>query len=210
MTQNHVTDKMEFRKLTEEDAPQMVTLIVDMYKHLDNLEWFSPMPYDEEGVRAILTNPRFFILGAMESGKLCALSSFDFKCGKLIGQSCMPQYCSLDNTAEIGFTMVHSNYKGQGIMKMLLNKLQDFAPLFNKKYLFGKVHIDNIASYKSFTHCGWAEFSRFDKSVKREEFQSFLSSGLLKPSTLEKAKASLNKNNDDIIVKYAILLKELS
>ena len=200
---------MEFRQLIEEDAKEMSLLILDMYRHLENLEWFSPMPYDEKSIKEILANPRFFVLGVFENGKLCALSSFDFKCGKLIGQNCMPLYCSIDNTVEIGFTMVHSNYRGHGIMKKLLQHLEEQALHFNKKYVFGKVHIENMASYKSFIDCGWAEFSRYDKNVKRADFQSFLSSGLLKPSTLEKAKISLNKNSNDIIVKYAILLKKL-
>ncbi len=200
---------MEFRQLSEQDAKESSLLIVNMYGNLDNLEWFSPMPYDEENVKNILTNPRYFVLGAFEDKKLCALSSLDFKCGKLIGQSCIPPYCSIENTVEIGFTMVNSNFLGQGIMKRLIEQLEKQAQLLNKKYIFGKVHIDNLASYISFIHSGFKEYSRFDKEVKREDFEAFLSSGLLKATTLNKAKNSLFHATNNVIVKYAILIKEI-
>lgn len=198
---------MEFRRLMKKDAKEFSGLIQNMYNNLENLEWFSPMPYDEEGVKEIIANPRFFILGAFENNEMCAVSSFDFKCGKLIGQSCLPAYCTIENTAEIGFTMVKSNFKGRGIMKSLIKQLENSAALFNKKYLFGKVHVDNIASYKSFISCGFEEFSRYEKTVTRTEFEKFLTSGLLLPSTCAKAKESLKRNRGDIAVQYAILIK---
>ncbi len=200
---------MKFRTLKTEDAKEFSALIQNMYNNLENLEWFSPMPYDEENVRAMIENPRFFILGAFEGNELCAVSSFDFKCGKLIGQNCMPTYCTLDNTAEIGFTMVKSNFKGQGIMKRLIKELERCALTFGKQYLFGKVHIDNLASYKSFLSCGFSEFSRYSKSVQREDFEKFLPSKLLSPSTYKKAEETLKKNAADIVVCYAILIKKL-
>ncbi len=200
---------MEFRQLTEKDVKSFSLLIQNMYKNLENLEWFSPMPYDEENVKAMIINPRFFILGVFENGELCAVSSFDFKCGKLIGQSCMPPYCTLENTAEIGFTMVKSNYKGRGIMKQLIKQLEMHATHFNKEYLFGKVNVDNLASYKSFIRCEYSEFSRYNKTVGRADFEKFLSSGLLSSATLAKAKESLKRNEGDIVVKYAILIKKL-
>lgn len=200
---------MEFKILTEENAKEFTSLIKDMYENLENLEWFSPMPYDEENVREILLNPRFFVLGAFENGKLCAVSSFDFKCGKLIGKNFMPQDCSLENTVEIGFTMVRDDCKGRGIMKSLICELENYAKKFDKKYFFGKVHVDNLASSKSFLSQDYAVFSRFEKQVNRDEFQSFLKSGLLKKSTQEKAEISLQKNVGDIIVDYEILIKKL-
>ncbi len=200
---------MDFRQLNENDAKEFSALIVDMYNHLENLEWFSPMQYDEENVKGLLTNPRFFVLGAFENNTLCGVSSFDFKCGKLIGQSFMPTYCSLDNTVEIGFTMVHSHFLGHGIMKQLIRQLEKQALLFDKQYIFGKVHVDNKASYLSFAHSGYNEFSQFEKAVKQEDFTLFLSAGLLMPSTAEKAKLSLQNAENDVHVKYAILIKTL-
>ena len=49
---------MEIRQLLKEDAKQFSALIVDMYAHLENLEWFSPMPYDEESVAEMIEKPR--------------------------------------------------------------------------------------------------------------------------------------------------------
>ena len=94
-------------------------------------------------------------------------------------------------------------------MKQLIRQLEISARAFNKKYVFGKVNVNNLASYMSFVHSGYNEFSKYDKTVKRGEFQAFLSSGLLKPATLSKAEISLASNANDIVVKYAILIKSL-
>jgi hypothetical protein len=62
---------MEIRQLEKIDAKEFSALIVDMYAHLENLEWFSPMPYDIESVETMIEKPRFYIVGAFENGELC-------------------------------------------------------------------------------------------------------------------------------------------
>ena len=52
---------MEIRQLEKTDAKAFSALIVDMYAHLENLEWFSPMPYDKESVETMIEKPRFYI-----------------------------------------------------------------------------------------------------------------------------------------------------
>ncbi len=198
---------MIIKKLTEQNAEQFQKLILDMYSHLENLEWFSPMPTDFESVKDIIASPRFLVLGAFEGGDLLAVSSFDYKCGKLIGQNILPQDCTLENTVEIGFTMVKSNCQGKGIMKKLIVVLEEIAAKQNFEYIFGKVHIDNNASFKSFLSCGYTKFCEYEKPLKREEFLSFIEKKILKPTTENKAKLTLQK--DILSVRYAIYIKIL-
>ena len=87
---------MEFRKLNTNDTEQFCKLIVDMYAHLENIEWFSPMPFDYENVKSIIENPRFFVFGAFDNNLLCAVSSFDYRCGNLIGQIKFPDDCNTE------------------------------------------------------------------------------------------------------------------
>lgn len=75
--------EVNIRELSEQDSTQFSELIIDMYAHLENLEWFSPMPYDEESVRQIIANPRFYIVGAFAGSKLVGVASLDYKCGNL-------------------------------------------------------------------------------------------------------------------------------
>lgn len=198
---------MILRKLTEQDAGRFQELILDMYNHLENLEWFSPMPTDFESIKDILSNPRFFVLGAFEKDDLLAVSSFDYKCGKLIGQNILPQDCTLENTVEIGFTMVKSNCQGKGIMKKLIIALEEIATKQNFKYIFGKVHIDNNASFRSFLSCVYTKYCEYEKTLKRDEFLSFIEKKILKPTTENKAKLTLQK--DILSVRYAIYIKTL-
>ena len=85
---------MIIRKLNENDTQDFCDLIVNMYSNLENLEWFSPMPYDYDNVKSIILNPRFFVVGVFVNDKLCAVSSFDYKCGKLIGKIDFPKNCN--------------------------------------------------------------------------------------------------------------------
>ena len=107
---------MEIKQLETQHTQQFCNLIIDMYSHLKNLEWFTPMPYDYENVKDMIENPRFYIIGIFEYNELCAVSSLDYKCGKLIGKIDLPADCSLENTVEIGFNIVKSNHQGNFLL----------------------------------------------------------------------------------------------
>ena len=96
------------KQLTTQNTKQFCDLILNMYSNLENLEWFSPMPFDFDNVKSMIENPRFFIVGWFENDVLCGVSSLDYKCGKLIGKVDFPKNCNTDKLVEIGFTMVHS------------------------------------------------------------------------------------------------------
>lgn len=203
---------MVIKQLVEQDAEQFCKLIVNMYSHLENLEWFSPMPYDYKNVVDIINNPRFYVIGAFENDILCAVCSLDYKCGKLIGKINFPQDCDTDKLVEFGFTMVHSDFRGQGIMKKLVAHLIEKTKQDGFEWGFGKVHINNLASSKSLINQGFYKHCDYTKPVKMSEFKSLSSEEFFSEIGKRNAKLTLEKYSDadtEIFVNYHILMKKL-
>ena len=202
---------MLIRQLHIDDTQSFCNLIVNMFSDLENLEWFSPMPYDFNNVKSMLENPRFYIIGVFDNNQLVAVSSFDYKCGKLIGKINFPSNCNTNKLVEIGFTMVHSEYKGQGIMKKMVKFLVDKAKCDGFEWIFGKVHKNNFASSKSLQKNGFNIHCPYTKPVSKEDFVSLSSQDFFSKQGKENAKITLNKflNNSEIYVDYNILIKNL-
>lgn len=203
---------MEIRQLKAEDAKQFSELIVDMYSHLENLEWFSPMPYDIENVTNMIEKPRFYIVGMFDGNTLCAVSSLDYKCGKLIGKIDFPKECNTDKLVEIGFTMVHSSYKGRGIMKVMVDHLLEKIKNDGFEWAFGKVHKNNLASSTSLIRKGFEVYCDYVKPVSISDFVSLSSQEFFSKEGKENAEKTLSKYNEEdteIIVDYNILMKKI-
>ena len=199
------------RQLTVEDTSSFASLILDMYSNLDNLEWFSPMPFDEDNVKGMIENPRFYIIGYFKDDVLCGVGSLDYKCGKLIGKIDLPEDCNTDKLVELGFHMVGSKYRGNGIMKEMVSYLLNKIKEDGLEWAFGKVHKDNFASSKSLMKNGFEVYSDYSKPVKKEDFIFLSSQPFFSIKGKENASKTLDKNsnNDDIIVDYNILIKKL-
>lgn len=202
---------MEIRTLTENDAEDFSKLIINMYSSLENLEWFTPMPYDLENVIGMIENPRFYIIGAFIDGKLVGVSSLDYKCGKLIGKINFPKDCNTEKLVEIGFNIVHTGFRGRKIMQQLIDVLLEKLKNDGYEYVFTKVHEDNIASNKSCFNKGFEKWCHYSKPVNKTDFEYlatqpfFCSQGKLNAShTLKKF-----KDKEEIIVEYNILLQKL-
>ena len=200
------------KQLTLLDAVKFQKLIINMYSNLENLEWFTPMPYDLENVKAILSNPRFYVIGFFDKDTLCGVCSFDYKCGKLIGKIEFPKDCNTDKLVEIGFTMVHSEYKGNGIMKKMVEYLINKAKDDGFEWIFSKVHIDNLASSKSLIFNGFEKYITYQKGVNLADFkslaeQSFFSQ--LGKINAAKTLAKISPTDTEIIANYDILIKQL-
>lgn len=202
---------MEIRQLEKRDAPQFSALIVNMYSHLDNLEWFTPMPYDLENVEGMIAHPRFYIIGAFEDGKLVGVSSLDYKCGKLIGKVDFPADCDTEKLVEIGFNLVHFDFRGRKIMQQLIDVLLEKIKKDGFEWVFTKVYEDNIASNKSCFNKGFEKWCHLKKEVDKAEFKALSEAAFFSKIGKENAKLTLNKfkNCDKIIVEYNILLKKL-
>lgn len=205
-------NNFEIKKLTSLHTQAFCDLIIDMYKHLENLEWFSPMPYDYNNVKSILENPRFFVVGVFDGDILCAVSSFDYKCGKLIGKIQFPKECNTDKLVEIGFTMVNSNYRGKKLMKTMVKYLVEEAKKQNFEWVFAKVHAFNIASEKSMLNNDFKKVLQFDKTIKVADIKDLIKSGNVNKTACKKMNDTLqkyNNTNEEITVKYNIILKKI-
>ena len=112
---------------------------------------------------------------------------------------------------EIAFTMVHSNYRGNGIMKTLVNKLIAEAKSQNFEWVFGKVHKDNFASSRSLINNAFYKHCDYKKLVKIETIKTLLSFNVLSNKATRKIedKLKLQSNETFIQVDYQILLKKL-
>ena len=200
------------RQLSIDDVKDFSNLIVNMYSHLENLEWFSPMPYDYENVKGMIENPRFYIIGYFENDVLCGVGSIDYKCGKLIGKIEFPLECDTDKLAELGFHMVHSEYRGRGIMKIMVEYLLNKLKMDGYEWAFGKVHVNNLASSKSLIKKGFEIFSDYSKPVKISDFVELSNQPFFSKMGKENAILTLskyNENDEKIIVDYNILMKKL-
>ena len=202
---------MIFRKLEVQDTKNFCNLIVDMYSHLENIEWFSPMPFDYDNVKSIIENQRFYVLGAFDEDFLCAVSSLDYKCGQLIGKVDFPTDCVTNKLVEFGFTMVHSNYRGQGIMKKLVGQLIDISKNQGLEWAFGKVHKDNLASSTYFIRNGFEKKLKYNKPVKVADIKQLLSKKVLSKTATDKILDRLCQisNEEFIYVDYDILIKKI-
>ena len=166
---------MEIRQLTTADVPKFCDLIVDMYSNLENLEWFTPMPFDYESVKNMVEKPRFYIVGCFENDKLCGVSSLDYKCGKLIGKIDFPTDCNTDKLVEVAFNMVHSKCRGMGIMKTMVAHLMDKIKNDGFEWAFSKAHKDNFASLKSLLKNDFEIMCDYSKKVDIAEFKELAS-----------------------------------
>ena len=203
---------MDIKQITVSNTQEFCDLIVDMYSHLENLEWFTPMPYDYDNVKSMIENPRFYIIGAFEDDKLVGVSSLDYKCGKLIGKFDFPSECTLENTVELAFNMVHSKHRGKGIMKLMIASLLEKVTADKFEWVFSKAHKDNLASSKSLIKNGLVIYKEYIKPVNKNEFIELSSKDFFSKSGKENAKKTLAKykeTDENIIVEYYVLLKKL-
>ena len=197
------------KKLEEKHTQAFCDLIIDMYSHLDNLEWFSPMPYDYDNVKSMITNDRFYIIGYFDGETLCGVSSLDYKCGKLIGKVDLPSDTSI---VEIGFNIVHSKYRGQGIMAKMVSNLLDKVKADGFEWVFAKVHRDNLASSRSLLKNSFNVYSSYTKPVKVVDFVNLSSADFFSKVGKENAKNTLSRyseNDTEIFVDYNIITKKL-
>lgn len=202
---------MEIRQLERSDAENFAKLIINMYSNLENLEWFTPMPYDIENVIGMIENPRFYIIGAFIENTLIGVSSIDYKCGKLIGKIEFPKDCNTDKLVEIGFNIVHSDHRGNKIMQQLIEILLNKIKKDNFEWVFTKVHKDNIASNKSCFNKGFNVWRHYTKPVKKDEFEQLSNQPFFCEIGKQNAKNTLKKfkHEENIIVEYNILLQKL-
>ena len=202
---------MEIKQLEEKHIDDFCALIKNMYSNLENLEWFTPMPFDKESVKTMMEKPRFYIVGAFDGDTLCGVSSLDYKCGKLIGKIDFPAEVNTESLVEIGFNMVHSNHRGKGIMKQMVSHLLSKCQNDGFEWVFSKVHKDNFASSKSLEKNGFNAFASYAKSVSKEDFVSLSSQDFFSKTGKMNAEKTLEKfaDTEEIVVDYNLYIKKM-
>ena len=187
------------RKLTKDDVKGFEKLILDMYANLVTLEWFSPMPLGEDFVLSMIEDERFYILGLFDNDELAAVTSLDYKCGKILGKVEFPQGTDESKMAEIAFNIVRSDYRGNGYMKMLVEEVIDYAKSLGLTDIFSKVHNDNLASSKSIEKNGLVKFASYPKPLKVKDIKFLLEQNVLSKSATDRAIELMSTCEGDII-----------
>jgi GNAT superfamily N-acetyltransferase len=142
---------------------------------------------------------------------LVGVGSLDYKCGKLIGKIDFGSECDTSKLVELSFGIVHSGYRGKGIMKSLLSTLLEKIKNDGFEWAFAKIHKDNIASNKASMSNGLSVLCSYSKPVKKEDFIYLSSQSFFSEAGKEKAKSTLEKfkDSENIIVDYNILMKRI-
>lgn len=187
------------RKLTKDDVKGFQKLILDMYANLVTLEWFSPMPLDEDFVLSMIEDERFYILGLFDEKELVGVTSLDFKCGKIFGKVEFPEGCEEDKLVEIAFNIVRSDYRGHGYMKMLVEEVIEYAKSLGLTDIFSKVHQDNFASSKSIEKNGLVKFTSYAKPLKVKDIKFLLEKNVLSKSATDRAYELIEACDGEII-----------
>ena len=129
----------------------------------------------------MIENPRFYIVGAFIRNKLVGVSSLDYTCGKLIGKIDFPKACDTNKLVEIGFTIVHFNYRGRKIMQQLLDYLLEKIKKDGFTWAFAKIHKDNLASSTSCIRKGFYVFNSYAKPVSKIDLQNLANQDFFSP-----------------------------
>lgn len=101
-----------------------------------------------ENAAQMINKQRFYILGAFDGQKLAGIISLDYKCGKLPQKYNFPSWCNTDKMVEFAFTIVATQYRGQGLMFELLQQIKQIAIYQGYEYACCTVHKDNYPSKK--------------------------------------------------------------
>ena len=150
----------EIAVVTEQDIPDILRMIHEIYSELPNKEWFS-LDSDEEVTSYMMTGG--FGLKAMCDGRLAGVF---IARTKNLGDENLGYDLKFDEeqrkqSAHMEIAMVRKEYRGQG-----LQKEQGYY------YLLGTAHPDNVASVNTFLKLQYEQVMTKEKygGMKRSIF----------------------------------------
>ena len=152
-----IINKIQIRKLTDNDILALSSLIDEMNKNLENPEWFLPMS-------ATVEKARFSIYGFFIDGYLAGVFSLDYKNGKLPERMEFP--CDVSKMVEFSFGIVAIKYRGNGIMHYALDFLQKEAKSQGFQYACASVNPDNYPSRNNLIKIGMEKIGFIDNDGK--------------------------------------------
>ena len=138
----------EIAVVTEQDIPDILRMIHEIYSELPNKEWFS-LDSDEEVTSYMMTGG--FGLKAMCDGRLA---------GVFIAR------------ANMEIAMVRKEYRGQGLQRKMMEESEQILKEQGYHYLLGTAHPDNVASVNTFLKLQYEQVMTKEKygGMKRSIF----------------------------------------
>lgn len=202
---------MTIRELTENDAKVFGNLIIDMYQHIDDIEGFVPIPYDNLNIRCMLTNSRYYFLGAFEDNMLIGVACLDYLCSELLEEIGLQERFKFEKIIELNFVVVHSDYRGKGVMRELYKHVLAKANSEHFSIIFGKANKFNFATISSYLHSEFSRLFDYEQKINKEDFKFIANSSFLKPHAKYSALNTLKRfeHQKFITLKFSILIKHL-
>ena len=150
----------EIAVVTEQDIPDILRMIHEIYSELPNKEWFS-LDSDEEVTSYMMTGG--FGLKAMCDGKLASL---------FIAQAKNLDEEQRKQSAHMEIAMVRKEYRGQGLQRKMMEESEQILKEQGYHYLLGTAHPDNVASVNTFLRFQYQQVMTKEKygGMKRSIF----------------------------------------
>lgn len=146
----------EFMTAREEDFPEILHMIKEIYEELPCKEWFS---LDKEEVLVRYMNQEGFALKAMCDGVLAGvfIVRTDYLGEENLGYDLGFSEQQREKVAHMEIAMVKKKWRGQGLQVKMMKEAEDILRKKGFRYLLGTAHPDNRASAKSFLKMGYEE-----------------------------------------------------
>jgi len=202
---------MTIRQLNEQDANLFSNLIIDMYQHVDDIEGFVPIPYDNLNIRCMLTNRRYYFLGAFENDMLIGLICIDYLCSDLLDEIGLQSNFEFEKIIELCFVVVHSKFRGKGVMRDLYRHIIEKVKAEHYSIMFGKANKFNFSTISSYLHSEFTRLFDYEQKINKEDFKFIANSSFLSPHAKYSALNTLKRFEHEkfITSKYSILIKHL-
>lgn len=200
---------MEIRELTLDDANMFSQLLIDMYSSLNDLEEFVPIPYDVLNIKSMLLNSRYYFLGAFENNMLVGTICLDYLCSNLLETTDIKKHYPFEKIVELNFVVVHTNFRGKGIMRSLLTEILAKLQSENYTVIFGKANKFSFSTISSYLHSQFERLFDYEQKISKQDFEYIASAKFIKPTTKHKALKTLErfKNEKYITLKFSVLTK---
>lgn len=155
----------EFRKLELGDKEKLEKLIVMVEDTLENKYFW--LPISDESRDHFFDDEWTYFLGAFENNELIAAVGLFFNKHEY-GESAKKLGISDGKTAEIGRAMVSPNHRRKGLMKVITEKLINYAKIHGIQFLVATSHPQNKPSQISLESLGMEKRAFCVKTQKYE------------------------------------------
>ena len=196
----------EIAVVTEQDIPDILRMIHEIYSELPNKEWFS-LDSDEEVTSYMMTGG--FGLKAMCDGRLAGVF---IARAKNLGDENLGYDLKFDEeqrkqSAHMEIAMVRKEYRGQGLQRKMMEESEQILKEQGYHYLLGTAHPDNVASVNTFLKLQYEQVMTKEKyggvfSVKRYN-ADVIQNVRIKPEYIMIARFWLKRYNVDVSREFA-------